>query len=135
MKIPAIVPLIAAALLAGCASPISYTPLDNPGTSSSYPPVDPADVRIYLVKGPDRPYVEMGLLSLSSGYSPSDKAEIFERFRRKAAEIGADGIIMMPETSGTNLYPQVGYDYWGNPIVYNSARSVYNFTATAIRLK
>lgn len=75
----------------GCAS-VSYLPSDS---SAVYPPTK--KVNIYWSK-PDFKYTEIGLLSIES--SRSEEA-LFEKLKKKAMEIGADGLIVKPATQAT----------------------------------
>jgi len=77
--------------IGGCAS-VSYLPSDS---SVIYPPTK--KVNIYWSK-PDFQYIEIGLLSIES---KSSEEALFEKIKKKAMEIGADGIIVKPATQAT----------------------------------
>jgi hypothetical protein len=77
--------------IGGCAS-VSYLPSD---TSIVYPPTK--KVNVYWSK-PEFKYIEIGLLSIES---KSSEEALFEKIKKKAMEIGADGIIVKPATQAT----------------------------------
>jgi hypothetical protein len=60
------------------------------------------NVEVFTTKKPTRDYVEMGTLSfLTYKYNPDDRV-VIDRLRAKAAEVGADAIIMLDTRSETN---------------------------------
>jgi len=74
---------IGLSLLMGCAS-AKYLP----SHSRSYPPTKHAEV--YYSDKPDRPYIEMGVINVKA----QSETEALEEFKKKAMEIGADGVIV-----------------------------------------
>ncbi len=106
--------------LTACQPPqVQYYPLNNPtgSGSSSAPataaaPVDPADVVIYVAKQPSQPYHEMGILAFTSASNQPNEAAIYQKFREKAAEIGADAVIILPSREQNESFWQTtGYPY------------------------
>ena len=77
------VTVIALLPLLGCAS-TKYLP----STSGTYPPTSNAVV--YYWDKPDRPYTEMGMINVKA----QSETEMYERFKLKAMEIGADGVFI-----------------------------------------
>ena len=59
-----------------------------PSHSRSYPPTKHAEV--YYSDKPDRPYIEMGVINVKA----QSETEALEEFKKKAMEIGADGVIV-----------------------------------------
>jgi hypothetical protein len=77
------VTIIGISLLLGCAS-TKYLP----SSSETYPPTSSAVV--YYWDKPDRPYMEMGTINVKA----HSETEMFEKFKQKAMEIGADGVFI-----------------------------------------
>lgn len=122
----------AAALLSGCAltNDVHFTPFDN-GGAETFAPVSPKDVKIYASKLPDKPYEELGIMTLKSLYVPDDRSSIYSRFRDKAASVGANGILLMPDNAISDAIPRV--TRYGT--YYDNANDTYVFSAAAIRVK
>lgn len=91
-------------LLAGCTTMTSVVVLD---VTKKYPPA--ANVAI-LLKPPATPYVEIAKLE-SQGLPGEPETVLLEDARKRAAEIGADAIIVVESIS---IYkpPIVMYDPW-----------------------
>lgn len=111
-------------LLVGCGGPqVRYAPLNNPltptgeaveATVESRGPVSPDAVRLFVTQKPDRPYVELGVLSYTtSAYNPNEERS-FVLFRNKAAEIGADGVIILHSREDGNFVPAYYGWRWGD---------------------
>jgi hypothetical protein len=77
------VTIIEVLLLLGCAS-TQYLP----SSSETYPPTSSAVV--YYWDKPDRPYMEMGTINVKA----HSEIEMFEKFKQKAMQIGADGVFI-----------------------------------------
>lgn len=131
--------LVGSLFLAACQPPqVQYYPLNNPvGSGSSATaaapraPIDPADVVIYVAKEPAQPYHELGILAFTSASSMPNEADIYQKFRDKAAEIGADAVIILPSREQNESFWQTtGYPYdwyygygYGGGVGYSSGYS------------
>jgi hypothetical protein len=94
------VTVIALLLLLGCAS-TKYLP----SSSKTYSPTSTAV--IYYWDKPDRPYIEMGTIKVKA----QTENGMFERFKQKAMEIGADGVFI--KSVDNKLRSNVrDYDIW-----------------------
>ena len=60
-----------------------------------YDPTNPNDVDI-LMTGSDRPFIELGSVTVS-GFEPDETAKMHNAIRAKAAELGANAIIIKNE--------------------------------------
>ena len=118
-------------LFCSCQTEVNYEPLLNAG-AKTFAPVSPDDVEIFITKRPSYPYAEMGVLSLEA-FSDSSSSDIYERFRVAAAKIGATGVIMLPNQTVINSVPRVNYDYYGNPIIFDTPTSDTMYKGVAIR--
>ncbi len=110
-----IIPLLALLLTAGCGGhQVQYSPLNNPVTPTGEAvteavekrdPINPDDVRIFVTQKPEKPYLELGVLSWSTNaYIPNEETA-FRLFKERAAEIGADGVIILPSREQGNNPP------------------------------
>lgn len=136
--------LLASLLFTACQGPeVRYYPLNNPVGSgsaatpgpSTYAPTNPLDIKLYIAKKPVQPFTEMGILAFTSPSSQPNETEIYDLFKQKAAEIGADGVIMLPSREQNESFWQTtGYPYdwyygYGGP-GYSSG---YSYTLTTFR--
>jgi len=96
------VALVTASLLAGgCAARQPEVKFSKLGAVAKAPK-SVENVEVFTTKKPTRDYIEMGALSfLTYKYNPDDRV-VIDRLRAKAAEIGADAIIMLETRSETN---------------------------------
>lgn len=122
----------AAAALCAC-SEIEPEFLPMHGVGSFGAPKSPAEVRLFVTKKPEFKYEELGLVTLDTAFDSPTETEVYERLRRKAAEIGADGIIILNSQSSVHQAPDITYDFYGNPIMTNYTYSVIKYRAMAIR--
>ena len=77
-------------LFIGCAS------VDITKTAKGfYDPTNPNDVDI-LMTGSDRPFIELGSVTVS-GFEPDETAKMHNAIRAKAAELGANAVIIKNE--------------------------------------
>jgi hypothetical protein len=96
--------IVLAALLTGCAATTSVVLLDP---AKSFPPS--TEVQI-LLKPPERPYVEIAKLE-SRGLIGEPEPSVLEDARAKAAQIGADAIIVV-ETSSVHQPAVILHEPW-----------------------
>lgn len=88
--------LISLLLFTGCMAPhVSFSPTGNPTLLGELGPVEEGDVIIYVTREPEGSYDELGILSFNTQAQYPDERMVFSLFRRKAAEIGADGVILL----------------------------------------
>jgi len=77
-------------LFIGCAS------VDITKTAKGfYPPTDPNEVDI-LLTGSDRPFIELGSVTVE-GFGTKETAKMHNAIRAKAAELGANAVILKNE--------------------------------------
>ena len=114
-----LVAILVLTILAACAgvSKVRYSPLVNVNR-----PARSADqVEAFLTQQPSQPYQEIGILSYRAG-TAEKYVDIVQYMREKAAQLGADGIIMMASSAGPSI--PVGHviatltDYRAMAIVY-----------------
>jgi hypothetical protein len=86
--------LLIAALASGCAT---VSGAANPYPGKSYPPTDPAEVGVYRF-WPEEPAEKIGEVEVS-GTSDIAWDKFQQELRKKAAEIGGQGVIIMGEKS------------------------------------
>ncbi len=100
-----IVLLAAAALvLGGCVSnPVSFYPLDNAPTAA-LAPLDPSQVRVYITQKPEK-YTELGMLTYGTNTWVPDETTVYQEFRKKAAALGANGVLLLPPTEKYEYTP------------------------------
>lgn len=132
MKILNVLMFAASFALCGCSltNEVYFTPFSNEG-AAKYAPTDPASVRIYSTKLPDKPYEELGIMTLKSMYVPDNRSSIYERFRKAAASVGANAILLLPDSSVNDSIPVV--TRYGT--YYDSLGDSYIFSATAVRVE
>src|SRR3972149_2061400 len=76
-------------------SEVRYSPLapiDRPARSAE-------QVDTFLTQQPSRPYQEIGILTYRAG-TAEKYVDVVQYMRQKAAQLGADGIIMMGSSAG-----------------------------------
>ncbi len=128
--------------LAGCSYRVNYTPLNNPVTPqgesiesavAACGPVNPDGVTIFFTARPPKPYIELGIISIPTASSIPPEGEILPLFRQKAAEVGADGVIILPTDTSIESYstPTFGYDF--GVIYQQTVRSRSVFKGMAIQ--
>lgn len=82
--------LIPALLLFGCIT-TSVTPLSG----RSYPPVNESEVVIYLQEDDiPRSFEKIAVIYARGDYSLTDEAHMIKKVRRKAAKLGANGVLL-----------------------------------------
>lgn len=111
-------------LLTACGGPrVQYSPLNNPvgptgefiaDTLAEQGPVSPASVRIFVTQKPEQPYRELGVLSYTTSAFLPDEETSFRLFRERAAELGADGVIILQSREEGSDLPAYGYRWWNN---------------------
>lgn len=95
--------------LSACGGDVAeYYPLSGAAQVGS--PKNPDDVAVFITKKPDYPYEELGLVvyDIPSGYS--DEPAVYRILREKAAQVGADAIIIMDNQ--TSFERRAGAPYW-----------------------
>ncbi|WP_309395837.1 hypothetical protein [Cerasicoccus maritimus] len=134
--------LSAALMLWGCGYDVYYTPLNNPVTPAGEAiaegvvargPISPDEVTLFLVQRPEKRYRELGIITIPTFQSIPDQQALFQLYRAKAAEIGADGVIMMEPQTTLDTYTSPTYVAdWG--IIYqDTVRSRSIFRGMAIQ--
>lgn len=124
LTVPLRCALVLAGCLGGCASTsASYTPL-NP-SPRELKGRTPAQVEIFSSGPPDRPHVDVGLISVEQGDGDETPAGLIDILRGVAAEKGCDALMLAPPGSNTRedwLGTFRGYQvYSGTCLVYGIA--------------
>ncbi|MCB0719719.1 MAG: hypothetical protein KDD65_14815 [Bacteroidetes bacterium] len=90
LTLPLMLVLALAASATGCVT-TSVAPLNN----KTYAPINPSDVVVYLEED-DIPgdYEKVALLYSRGDYAWTDEARLFKKARKKAAKIGANGLLV-----------------------------------------
>ena len=132
MKFAWYIVFAAAALLCGCSgvSPHFYPLAGNAQFAGA--PRSAESVEIFITKKPEYKYRELGMITYEIPASYSNEPEVYEAMRRKAAEIGADAIIIMDSQSSVENMPRLTLDYYGFPYEVSEARSYIKYRAMAI---
>lgn len=86
--------VLLAAFAVGCATPTAKV---MRYTTETFPPTVASSVRIHRTRIEDRPYIEIAEVSLRIKKSNQETAVAV--LREKAAELGADALILMGERS------------------------------------
>ena len=90
---------LAVALLfaSGCARvSSSFTPTNTPPHAMHARPID--SVLLFTSSKPVQPFVEVGIIGSARNAFATDEATILE-LRKKAAEVGCDGVLLASETT------------------------------------
>lgn len=88
---PLPVPLVLLALLAACVS----TQVTRLHPEQTYPKICPEGVAMFTTADKvGKPYVEVAVLSSSGDQSMTTQAGMYESQRKKAADVGANGLIL-----------------------------------------
>ena len=120
-------------MLSACA-PVEavYFPFDTPDIKLGEP--RPADtVEIFITQKPKYKYREAGVLAYEAPSSFSNDPEAYSILREKAAQIGADAIIIVDSQSSIKQFPEVNLDFYGNPVMTDSPRSYIKYRAIAVK--
>ncbi len=128
--------LLSLACLALCACESTgarYYPLSDNVVVRASRPV--SEVEMFITKKPDYKYEEMGMITYEIPSSYSDEPTVYNILRQKAAEIGADAIIIMNSQSTIDTLSKITFDYYGNPIETDSPRAYIKYRAMAILKK
>lgn len=123
--------LIAIIFLTGCATAshlpsitVTYTPTTSVSPTTSSIPTTSLEI---LWNEPEKPYVELGKISVKSrGYS-EETSTLFNRLKQKAMEIGADAVII----GSTQSYKTAPWGSW----LFISGSTVYVIEGLAIKYK
>jgi hypothetical protein len=93
--------LLLAVCLGGCAettmtyTPLNYAPLNQPPHPLN--PRAPEQIQIFSSGAPERPHVDVGLLSVQEGAGGLEtQASLIEALRQSAAARGCDALMLMP---------------------------------------
>jgi hypothetical protein len=108
------------ALLSACAGveKVRYSPLvvvDRPARP-------PNQVEAFLTQKPSRPYQEIGVLSYRAG-TAEQYVDVVQYMREKAAQLGADGVIMMGSNAGPSMI--VGHHMIGTMRDFQAMAIIY----------
>ncbi len=123
--------LILCTLLFACegVSP-RYYPLS--GNETQLSPRPESEVEIFITKKPDYKYKELGMITYEIPSSFSDEPLIYKEMQKKAAQIGADAIIIMDPQSTIVNTSKLMLDYYGYPIETDNPRGFIKYRAMAI---
>ncbi len=129
--------LLAAAFLTSCGGgSVEFYPLKSGGSTEFGAPKNPSEVQIFITKKPDFPYEELGVIIYETSPSMSDEPAAYDILRQKAAEMGADGIIIMNSQMSLEQRPgAIVLDYSYVPIQTDTTVTRIKYRAMAIKRK
>ena len=109
-------------LLTGCGTSLRVTELNS--TDAYLPARSPQSVDVFTSGIPDRPYIELFLISArqQSEFSGDEVPEIIQKMREKAAEEGCDALIITgtnDEVEGDGFYVSTLQGFHGVCAVYD----------------
>lgn len=126
---------LAAAALSSCGSPgAEFYPLKAGGQRVFGAPKSPAEVEVFITKKPGFPYDELGMITYETSPNFADEPAVYEKLREKAAEVGADGIIIMNSQTSFEQRPgAIILDWSYVPVQTESSVSLIKYRAMAIK--
>ena len=110
MKEHSVILILAFLLLAGCSTVMVESKRYPEGPV--YVPTDLEGIEI-LRSEPDHPYQKLGEIYLQPNGNPSPR-EILKKFKKAAAKMGADAVILVVDKSGLTGGPVASPEWW-NP--------------------
>jgi hypothetical protein len=115
--------LVFATLLSACTpTAVNYNPL-NP-SPRALSPRSPASVEMFASGPPDRPHVDVGLITVEEGDTgESSPQELLGILRQNAARQGCDALVVSPPSSKTD----------SDVLAYTHSRRVYSGTCVVYR--
>jgi hypothetical protein len=120
MKHRSVILVLALLLLAGCSTGKVESKL-YPGVPL-YAPINPKNVEI-LRSAPSRPYQQMGEIHIQPHDNPSQK-EIFKKFKKAAAKMGADAVILVADKSMLTGGPVADPKWWNGELNPGSDKNI-----------
>ncbi|HVV50542.1 MAG TPA: hypothetical protein VHO06_12830 [Polyangia bacterium] len=127
--------LVAAIGLGGCAeTTVTYTPLNAPphGLTARAP----EQVSLFSSAAPERPHVDVGLISIEEGEIEETPENLIATLRQSAAERGCDALLLAPPSGTTRPTGLVvlGTGPYRNGVfqVYSATCIVYQTTESAV---
>ena len=116
--------LLLATGLGGCAvTATTYTELNAPPRPMQAHAAD--QVEIFSSAPPERPHVDVGLITVQEGEGNETPASMVDLVRRAAAEKGCDAVVLAPPSSKTDQNEILGVEshkvYSGTCLVYGVA--------------
>jgi len=125
----AVVLILTVILLSACAGPVTYTKLSN----VSFEQKHSDNIVVYIDEQPNKKKKKIAIISTNMW--KENFATNIDRIKRKAAELGADGIILFraePHSSGGGVVVgPVGKSFMA---LSAGGESGYNYSAYAIKL-
>ncbi len=126
---------IAIVMTCSCSAPsASFYPLQPNAPQSYGTSKEPSAVEVFITKKPIYQYQELGMITYEALSAQSDEPAIYNILRAKAAEIGADAIIIMTPQSSIEQFTTPIYDRWGALTENNITRSIIKYRAMAIKI-
>jgi hypothetical protein len=120
--------LLIVLLIVGCSGPVTHTKL----SSENYSPKSVDNIEVYIDEKPKKEFKKIALISTNMW--KENLATNIKGMKRKAAELGADAIILFradPHSSGGGLLAgPVGSSFM---VLGASGASGYNYSAYAIK--
>lgn len=95
-RLAALAPALGLALV-GCAPTTTFVKTNASPKALAARPVD--GVAVFTASAPDRPYVEVGIISSITTVSLPDRAALLAAIRAEAAARGCEGLIVSSGTS------------------------------------
>jgi len=115
--------LLFATLLSACATTsVDYSPLNPPPRALS--PRSPASVEVFSSSAPDRPHVDVGMITVEEGdFGERSPQELLGLLRQNAAWQGCDALVVAPPSSKAD----------SDIFAYTHSRRVYSGTCVVYR--
>lgn len=124
----AIVLILTVFLLSACSGPVTYTKLSN----ETYEQKHADSIVVYIDEQPNKKYIKIAIISTNMW--KENFATNIDGIKRKAADLGADGIILFraePHSSGGGVVAgPVGKSFMA---LGGGGESGYNYSAYAIK--
>lgn len=127
MHVWKVVLILVAFMLVGCSGPVAFTRL----TDTAYPPGLKDDIEVFVSKQPSRKFVRIAIISTDQ--RKKNFAENIDLMKRQAAELGADGIILISaqkRSLGIILFPDTEISSQAHGF---SGDAGYSYSAYAIK--
>ena len=126
--------LLAAGLSSCGGGGAEFYPLKAGGQTVFGAAKSPSEVAVFITKKPDFPYDELGMVVYETSPNFADEPAVYEKLREKAAEIGADGIIIMNSQTSFEQRPgAIILDWSYMPVQTENSVSRIKYRAMAIR--
>lgn len=118
-------PVLAVCLSSCAETTVTYTQL-NVLPNNLLKVRKPEQIQVFSSTAPDRPHLDVGLISVQEGEANETPASLIEVLRRSGAERGCDALLLAPPSSTTK---PTGLTYFDNSYQVYSATCIVYLTA------